>query len=337
MPWLDTQSAASPQDIFPCWFLAHWDRLSTRYGGADPFCSSPGWNLPYHHVVNPGRRLFYDASTSGAILFGEYFDSDGHRLIVPIEDSWLYGQSLLGPEAPFLLEESLRDLQEDRPSIIFVSGMLAESFPAFNLYHALSTKFRFYRKQADAQQSASLAGGVDGWLGRRSANTRANMRKALQKARNAGIDFERVRPDVSSAACVYERILAIERTSWKGLGHCGMLESPSMEFYRAMLLFLAASRSGLVIFASLDGEDVGFIFGALHGGYYRGQQFSYSEKYSRLSIGNLLQYHKIAWLSELGCERYDMGPASGKLMAYKCHWTEQQQEFQTWALVPQKA
>lgn len=334
MPWIDTASASSPIEIFPDWFLLHWSRLSLVYPSADPFCFSPAWSLPFHHIINHGRRLFYDASPEGAIIFGEHHDVTGSRILVPVEDGWLYGTPLLGPEAPFLLAERLAELQEGQNSPVFVSGMIAAERQAANLYRVLSPDFKLYRHNMEYQQSASLAGGVDGWLSRRSANTRANMRKSLRRAANLGLVFERVKPDLHNFRTIYDRILAVESKSWKGRDHCGMLESPSCELYGAMLEMLAQIRSALIIFAIFEGEDVGFIFGGLHGPFYRGQQFSFSESFRNYSIGNMLQYEKILWLSELGCLRYDMGPANGPRMEYKRRWTEERQEFQTWALIP---
>ena len=314
--------------------MNHWNGLALAGNEADPFCCGPCWNLAYHHVVNRGRRLFFEASSSGAILFGEHFNSSGERMLVPVEDSWLYCKPLLGPEAPYLLAGVMRELQEGENSVIFASGIRPGSADARNLYRRFSGEYEFYRNHFDVQRSASLAGGLEGWLSRRSANTRANLRKAASRARRQGILFERLRPGPEDYERVYERMLAIEAGSWKGIGKCGMLEQPSCDLYRTMLGMLAARGSGLVIFATLDGEDAGFIFGGLHGPFYRGQQFSYAEKFSRYSIGNLLQLAKIAWLAELGCKRYDMGPATGPRMEYKGRWTELQQEFQTWIMVP---
>lgn len=334
MPWVETQAACSPEDIFPGWFLDHWSALALSGNEADPFCCGPCWNLAYHHVVNSGRRLFFEASSQGAILFGEHFNSSGERMLVPIEDSWLYCKPLLGFEAPFLLAAAMQELQEGHNSVLFSSGVQPGSPDACNLFRRFSSDYDFYRNHADVQRSASLAGGLDGWLSRRSPNTRANLRKAASRAGRIGIRFERVRPDSANCSMVYERMLDVERKSWKGIGHCGMLEQPSCELYRTMLAMLALRSEGLVIFATLDGEDIGFIFGGLHGPYYRGQQFSYDTQYAHYSVGNLLQREKIAWLSELGCKRYDMGPATGPRMEYKGRWTEQRQEFQTWIMVP---
>lgn len=334
MPWIEQERPLPPEAIFPGWFLAHWNRLAVNTGQADPFCCAPVWNLAYHHTINSGRRIFYAASGQGAVIFAETFSPQGERLLVPLEDSWLYGQPLLGDEAPELLAQNLADLAdgEGGTPLFVISGIIHPSPFSARLYLRNSQDFQFYRHAQMRQCSASLLGGVDGWLSRRSANCRAKLRKARRKAQERGVQFKRIRPKSEDSAAVYERMLNIEAKSWKGLQRCGMTESPSAEFYAEMIRLLARSDSALVIIAELDGEDVGFIFGGLLGSCYRGQQFSYSQDLADLSLGNLMQLEKIKWLCELGCARYDMGPATGPRMEYKRHWTELSQDFQTWIM-----
>lgn len=138
----------------------------------------------------------------------------------------------------------------------------------------------------------------------------------------------------AGADAVYARMLAVEQRSWKGVGHCGMTESPAREFYADMIRRLAAQGTARVMFARHEGQDIGFIFGGMLGPCYRGQQFSYDAAWKDLSIGNLLQVEQIRWLCEEGAVRYDMGTASGEPMAYKLHWTEAHPTSQTWFLQP---
>lgn len=335
MPWIATENASSPWGIFPEWFLSHWTKLALTTHQADPFCCAPAWNLAYHHAINRGRALFYAASSQGALIFGETASANGDLVLAPLEDSWLYGQPLMGGDAPELLASVMPDLVEHyggRLPPIVISGIIDPSPFSAALFIRHSPACQFFRHARMRQCSASLLGGIEGWLSRRSANCRAKLKKARRKAAELGVRFERARPDPGNASAIYNRILAIEKKSWKGIGHCGMAEEPSAEFYWQMLAMLARSRSALVIFASLADEDIGFIFGGLLGPCYRGQQFSYSDAYRQLSLGNILQFEKVAWLCELGCIRYDMGPAVGPRMEYKSHWTELAQDFQTWIM-----
>ena len=160
---------------------------------------------------------------------------------------------------------------------------------------------------------------------------RRSLRRITRHAQDSGLGYQRCAPrSAAAAAAIYARMLAVERASWKGLGRCGMAESPSREFYATMLRRLADSGTGRVIFARCDERDVGFIFGGLAGRTYRGQQFSYVEDFRLSSIGSLLQAEQIRWLCEEGVERYDMGP----MMDYKRHWTEDRSRIEALLLEP---
>ena len=206
---------------------------------------------------------------------------------------------------------------------------------ARELYACCESLFTIYLAGECIQAGASLEGGLDGFLSRRSANLRSKWRKSFRRAADRGVTFERSCPtDTAGADAVYARMLAVEQRSWKGVGHCGMTESPAREFYADMIRRLAAQGTARVMFARHEGQDIGFMFGGMLGPCYRGQQFSYDAAWKDLSIGNLLQVEQIRWLCEEGAVRYDMGTASGEPMAYKLHWTEAHPTSQTWFLQP---
>ncbi len=185
------------------------------------------------------------------------------------------------------------------------------------------------------QCAASLEGGLDGFLSRRSANHRKKLRQSLRRAREAGVLFERRRPaSVEQGKAVFDRILAVERTSWKGIGRCGMDQADMHRFYAAMLRRLSVSRDAHVMFATHEGRDIGFIFGGMAGAIYRGQQFSFDDQYADMSVGNLLQFEQIRWLCDEGAQRYDMGPLYGPSMEYKHHWTELCFPIEAWVMQP---
>ena len=148
-----------------------------------------------------------------------------------------------------------------------------------------------------------------------------------------GVTFERHVPcSDAEAEATYSRMLSVELSSWKGIGKCGMAEPRSKKFYDVMMKRLAACGDARVIFAKHEGNDIGFIFGGMAGGIYRGQQFSFDEDWRSASIGNILQIKQVEWLCEEGAKRYDMGPLKGQGMEYKAHWTDQNHRIETWVL-----
>jgi CelD/BcsL family acetyltransferase involved in cellulose biosynthesis len=168
-------------------------------------------------------------------------------------------------------------------------------------------------------RSAALHDGPEGFLSRRSRKFRSNLRRALKRGRDAGLEFERCVPyNATEAHHAFERMVAVERTSWKGLENCGMTEEPYLAFYRSVYRRMCENSVSRAIFVRLEGKDIGFVMGGVDGTSYRGQQFSFGADWEELSLGNLLQWEMIKWLCERKILRYDLG----SVLEYKTHWAE---------------
>jgi hypothetical protein len=176
---------------------------------------------------------------------------------------------------------------------------------------------------------ASLEGGVDGFLARRSRELRKSLRKTPRAATDDGVTFESVRVPASEAAALYDRIQNVESTSWKAREGVGISAGPMRAFYAEMLPRLCSTRQQRTIFARRAGEDIGYILGAVFEGEYRGLQFSYADDFSQLGLGGLLQYHQVVELCAEGVTRYDLGTE----MDYKRRWAEEVMETEMLVLV----
>ncbi|MDR0826793.1 MAG: GNAT family N-acetyltransferase [Desulfovibrio sp.] len=313
-----------------------WKRAAVGTNQADPFCCAPAWQLAFHEAFSPKRRLLVEGASNSVIAFAEKVFSPDNVYLTPIEVHWLFGCPLLGRYAVELFTDALACLEKEyRPFFprILISGIRPGGILAARLLRTFGGEFRFFLQSRGVQCAASLAGGLDGFFSRRSANHRHKLKKQARRAAEAGVIFERVAPaSPGEAAAAYARILAVELTSWKGMGRCGMAEPPSRLFYDVLLRRLSATRAVRIIFAKYEDRDIGFIFGGLAKNIYRGQQFSYADEWKDFSIGNLMQVEKIRWLCEEGVRRYDMGPLSGPRMGYKSHWTEKEIRMQSWIL-----
>jgi hypothetical protein len=313
-----------------------WRNAAISTDQADPFCCAPSWQLAFHDAFSPKRRLLIESSSDGLIAFAENVFSPGNVYMTSIEPHWFFGCPLLGEDSVDLLSEAIICFENFyAPSFpkIMISGVRPGGAFAQRLVRTFGSSFDFYVHLKGMQCSASLLGGLDGYLSRRSANHRHKLQKAARRALEKGVSFERVSPaSPEEAATIYARMVNIELASWKGIGRCGMAEPPARQFYDFMLYRLVQSNDARVIFAQYEGRDIGFIFGGMAGKFYRGQQFSYADDWKKFSIGNLMQMEKIRWLCEEGAQRYDMGPLVGPRMAYKAHWTEIAIPIQTWVL-----
>jgi CelD/BcsL family acetyltransferase involved in cellulose biosynthesis len=244
----------------------------------------------------------------------------GWRYLEALEAMWGLAAPLIGPASTLAAEfvELARE-RADEWEVICLSGLLHGSPLLDAVIRGFDGRCEVVETGATVRHVASLRGGIDGFLGRRSKNFRRNLRRALSRAADAGIQFEPADASTAPAAdATLERILAVERRSWKGLAEVG-IDNPRMSgFYRAMLRRLGSRGADRVRFAHHDGADVAFILGGTFAHTYRGLQMSQAADYRSYELGNLCQYHEIVSLCADGVTEYDLGTA----MEYKERWAE---------------
>lgn len=322
-----------------------WENIALKTRQVDPFCSCPSWQLAFHDSEGSQGYLLLEASQDSMIAFALKQIVGGSLppgiYLTPLESAWCFGCPVIGPDGVGLLRDALEFARSavKYPVNVMISGIRPGGVLSRRLRTLYGGRQRLHQNvmkhSEGCQASASLAGGLAGFLSRRSANLRSKLKKARRKANEAGVYFERVLPNSPELAReTYGRMLLVERQSWKGLNHCGMNEPGAREFYACLVMRLAARQKVRVIFARHEDKDIGYIFGGMAGRIYRGQQFSYADTWKDYSIGNLMQCEKIAWLCEDGAVRYDMGPIDDDAMQYKHHWTETHTLHETWILRP---
>jgi hypothetical protein len=313
-----------------------WNRLALSTPQPDPFCATTHWQLAFREAFDPDRPFIVRYDSDGLVQFALHSLYGGRPALGPIERTWLFGCNVIGNSAPNLLEELLFELREDeetRTWPVGVSGLDPKGALAASLRSRFDQRYSFNVSKAGVQCAASLEGGLEGFLSRRSGNLRRNLRRYSTRASEMGVLFERHVPTtVEDAAVLFERLIAVEQASWKGIGRCGMDQPRTRRFYWAMLSRLARSGDARVMVSTHEGRDIGYIFGGVAAGIYRGQQFSFDDRYAALSLGNLMQFEQISWLCEEGAQRYDLGPLLGLSMAYKHHWTELKFPIEAWSI-----
>ena len=312
---------------------SNWNNAAMQTPQADPFCCRTEWQLSYNEGMEPGRKLIVREQPGSLVALAELNSANPGRVFGPLESHWFFGCPLLGPDAVELLDDLLNEIHAESgatvntpPPLFVISGLTPRGALLKQLLTELGTRYKFRQHRSETLCSASLEDGYDGFLSRRSGKHRRSLGKQTRRAAKEGVTFERHAPtDPAAAANIYARMLAVEESSWKGIGECGMAVEPSRHYYDCMLKRLSIYGSARVMFARHGDKDIGYIFGGVAETFYRGQQFSYAEDWRSYSIGNLLQAEQIKWLCEEHIERYDMGP----LMDYKHHWTEIRQTIST--------
>ena len=294
----------------------------------DHFCSSLDWTLPAHEAFIPDHPLHLRRSENGFVTLARGFNPRIGRYLQPLEASWC----LASPFAAFNVERLVEDFARECRTrltewdLLYLSGVPPES----QLYRKIVSEFASHHRiglgHRTTRYVASLAGGMDGYLSRRRPKFRANLRRAERNAREAGLTYDfgfEIASD--DADKLYERILAVEERSWKGMSGTGILDGGMNTFYRIMLPRLTR-RNGLRLgFIQQDGRDVAFIFGGVFGDTYRGLQLSFDQELEKLSPGNLAQLAMIRALCEEGIAWYDLGSE----LEYKSRWAEERRETVT--------
>lgn len=302
-----------------------FDRAVLASGDIDHFCSSTDWGVPAAEALLPGRPTLI-ARLEGGYLAMAQASHPGGTVLQPLEAMWGLGCPVVGADA-FGLARQIASLLERRPKdAIMVGGLGQRSARLSALVRALVGRYELGLGAVTRRFVASLDGGTDGFLRRRTASFRVALKRARRRGQQRGLSFLACPIAPGGAEAAFERVLAVEAKSWKGLQGVGIAASTMMGFYRAMTRRLAERGGVRLMFAKdADGRDVAYILGGVLGDTYRGLQFSFEAGFEDCSLGNLCQYHQIAALCEEGVRRYDLGAE----VEYKRRWGEQAHETVT--------
>jgi hypothetical protein len=290
-----------------------FDDAVSRSPALDRFCSSSLWVLPAGRHLAPRSAARIHARGGSYVALAQ---TSGW--LHPLEAMWGLACPLVG-ESPEGVVELLVDVLEEEPAwkAAFLSGLF-EGSPLWNaLLPALRRRYELAPGSPTRRYVADLGEGVDGFLRRRTPGFRRNLERAERRARQLGIDFEVADGDPS-----FDRVLAVERRSWKGLRGVGIDNEPMRSFYRDIHERLGERGARRLTFAQVNGEDVAYILGGTFGDTYRGLQFSFDDRFAALSLGNLCQIHEVRRLSGTEIRRYDLGTE----VLYKKRWGEEMVE-----------
>jgi CelD/BcsL family acetyltransferase involved in cellulose biosynthesis len=297
-----------------------YDRAVAADPVIDGFCSRSAWVLSFHAAFRPGAALHVAREGDAFVALTAVDEPQMGIVLQPLEAMWGFASALIGDGSCDLLRQILGDLALAGARVpLLLTGVPTSRSRLDPLLRMLAADFALRPLRETVRFQASLDGGFDGWLGRRSAGFRRNLRAARRRTHAAGVIFESASPrDASTTAAVYERVLAIERHSWKTQAGNGVERGPMREFYARMLPRLAARGELRVLIATRAGSDLGYLYGGIAGDLFRGLQFSFCEAARGLGLGNALQAELLERLCVEGIATYDLGSQS----EYKRHWSE---------------
>ena len=307
-----------------------FDREIAATPAIDRFCSSSAWILAAAATLMPPRAPFSFRGDHGYFAAARGIHPAGFPYIEPIELAWGLAAPMIGHDPSALAEEVVAVLADRRDwQLAILAGMTGDGPQRVALERLLPPRWERRRGTPTIRHVASLDGGIEGYLSRRSRELRKSLRKSLRAAAAAGITFEDVRATPAEAEGLYARIQDTEVKSWKAREGVGISAGAMRAFYGAMLPRLCLLGQQRTIFARARDRDIGYILGAVFEGEYRGLQFSYDDEHAQYGLGGLLQYHQILGLCVEGIARYDLGTE----MDYKRRWAEDVMETEMLVLV----
>ena len=303
--------------------IDQYDAAVDRVPGIDRFCTSSAWILPAHRALMPSREPLVLHGDAGWVVLAQGFHRGVGRYLEPFEAAWGLACPLVGDD-PERLVAALMEAMAERTDwrVMVFSGLLIEGPWRRVVIEQLGRRWRVGEGGLMGRRRASLVGGLDGFLSRRSSKFRANLRRAGRRAREAGLTLERVAPGEADADALYRRILDVEARSWKGRQGGGLADPAMQGFYARMLPRLARRDALRAVFVREGERDVAFCFGGIHEDIYRGLQMSYDEAWRKASLGSVAQLEMIELLAEEGVHTYDLGQD----IPYKVRWSDENLE-----------
>lgn len=302
-----------------------YDALVAQTPDIDGFCSSSYWIFPADAALMPPRAPFIRRYDSGYVVLARGRHPDGWSYLQPFEAMWGLACPFVGPDPEALVADFWKDarLRLAAGEALLLSGVAVGS----KLHQALREaprasaraggRLRVQELYPCRRYAASLEGGLDGFLSRRSRKLRANLRRSQRMADAEGVEFEEM-PHRADPHALYGRILATEALSWKSAEGAGISVGEMRRFYDLMIPRMLARGALRGLFARKDGQDVGYLLGGVFHDTFRGLQFSYDARLAHLSLGSLMQVEMVSRLEGHGLAWYDLGSE----VEYKKQWGE---------------
>ncbi len=279
--------------------------------GIDPICSSTSWIIPAGVAFAPDaeRRVFSGPAGHLALL---QHDHPQGPVLTAFDSIWGFATPLISPDPAASISAMGSALSTFDWHALVMSGLASGT----ELHRQLSTVARGTLADTTDRCIVDLGDGFDAWLSRRSARFRRSLRSAVTRCADAGIAFTSVSPSVATVATTIERVLRIEAHSWKTDAASGLVGTDLGKFTADLAVRFAAAGGLRVLFASVNGDDIGYVIGGTTGARYRGFQHSFDQRYRHLSVGKAMQFHNINDLCAVGVLTYDMGMYMGYKESY---------------------
>ena len=303
------------------------DRAVDATRGIDRICSSSDWVVPSYLSWGRDADPLILRSDDGWATLCERRDVDGVRYLCPPEAAWGFGSPILTDDAATFGRQLLRAL-EKVPGwrVTLLTGLVPDSPLENEMRRIIGERHRLRNGPVMTRCRARLDDGAKALLERKPAKWQRDLRRAHRRAKDHGFEVVTAAGDLAAS---FERVMDVERRSWKGRSGSGLIEPDLRRFYWKLSQRVGPLGRLRLLFARADNRDVGYILGHVRHTTYRGLQLSYDNAYRALSVGTLLQAFQIEQLADEGIRIYDLGME----MAYKRRWTDETLDTRTTVII----
>ena len=305
-------------------YLIHENLLKNLYRedkGFSVVCSTLEYALAAVRAKKFERSfvLFRNRVAAGAFLTVSTFR--GKIGLVPAEIEWEFSTNLLAkaPSAAIDLINEVNNLVGKEIDLIRLSGVTRELEKALLKEQKITHPFQVIKQKEVISVVVNIENGAESAIKQASANKRKNLKKALRSQKELRFDYIN---STENPELVWQRLLAIERQSWKWKTQSSIFQSSYYQvFYQELFERFNAKSQAHILFVKYKEKDIAYIFGTSYSEEFRGFQTSFIEEpeLRKLSPGNNGHLFLMDILSNQGIKTYNFGSA----MDYKMGWSKQ--------------
>jgi hypothetical protein len=301
--------------------ISNYDALVRKTPDVDVFCSRGHWICPAQRIYAPGAQPFIWRTDRTYSAFMMINIAPDVICAMPLEIGWGLACPLIGEEPDRSVGALASGLAraQIKPDYVLVSGVVEGSALCSALKARFGVQILGNHGESCVRRVADLSGGMAGFLSRRPAKFRAELRRKTRQVQRQGVGHEFVQSGCLDV--LMRRIVAVESESWKGLSEQGVNSGLPLQFYESLVRSLLDEAAFRAVFVQLDGRDIAFAFGGVEGTTFRGLQLSFRDEFRSMAPGNYAQLQLVERLMTQGITRYDLGMD----MPYKVRWAEQTQ------------
>ena len=319
---------ADPRDLTA--LRADWNNLFERYGH-EPSGSYEWTTAMMTHHVRRGDRLFVIRGSRGGttvallplVLRQLHILRQRIVLLAPLSDEYnTHSDWLLGEQTAEVADSLVEGLTRiDTWDIFRMSRILQDNPRTSQLREALGRRgLAHHVRRGDASYFLELPDTYEGYLAARSSKFRNFLKRLERRVEATGAVNVRLLADAAEFDTAYERMLDVERASWKQSHGTAITAVPrQVGFYRDMCRGALTAGHLHLQWLDLGDQPLAYNLGYIKDDWYYYLKTSFDERHKAISPATYLRARLIEHLIERGIRHFDF---PGAPYEWERQWTD---------------